>query len=274
MKKLLTTLALVMATQTAYASSISTQIVYDDGSNSSAPITELNFNYESNSTITDSDSNGFLSNNDAISSIGGAELYNDVVGSAFSLSELVAAADDNFISSSTPFSALLGADYGSDWMMTFAINNLMGTFNGVTNVFDYTSGDITVYGLYSSTSNSVWDSFQDLFTISINSTVTVAGNIHYNGAVTGVGSDYFTQTSNGETFGATLANLASTTFVDIEQNAFGSNINPVFGAPGGTQNTGVTGHDGTITFAVPEPTSIAILGLGLLGLAGARRRKS
>jgi len=29
-----------------------------------------------------------------------------------------------------------------------------------------------------------------------------------------------------------------------------------------------------VTVSVPEPTSIAILGLGLLGLAGARRRKS
>jgi len=33
-------------------------------------------------------------------------------------------------------------------------------------------------------------------------------------------------------------------------------------------------HDGNVTVSVPEPTSIAILGLGLLGLAGARRRKS
>jgi len=33
-------------------------------------------------------------------------------------------------------------------------------------------------------------------------------------------------------------------------------------------------HDGNVTITVPEPTSIAILGLGLLGLAGARRRKS
>lgn len=33
-------------------------------------------------------------------------------------------------------------------------------------------------------------------------------------------------------------------------------------------------HDGNATVSVPEPTSIAILGLGLLGLASARRRKS
>lgn len=33
-------------------------------------------------------------------------------------------------------------------------------------------------------------------------------------------------------------------------------------------------HDGNVSISVPEPTSIAILGLGLLGFAGTRRRKS
>ena len=33
-------------------------------------------------------------------------------------------------------------------------------------------------------------------------------------------------------------------------------------------------HDGNATINVPEPTTVAILGLGLLGFAGARRRKS
>ena len=33
-------------------------------------------------------------------------------------------------------------------------------------------------------------------------------------------------------------------------------------------------HNASLTFAVPEPTSLAILGLGLLGFAGTRRRKA
>lgn len=276
MKKLLTTtitaLALGITSQATLANGIATTITYDDGTISTAPITELNFNYQSNSTITDSDGNGFLSAGDSIDSIGGAELYNDVVGSALDLSELNAALANNFISGSTPFLALPISGYNSKWAMTFSLNNLSGTFNG--SVFDYTSGEIDVYGLYSSTTDFVYDSFESLFTISIDGTTTIAGDINYTGTITDVGSDYFTQTQNGETFGVTLGDIGGTTFVNIDQNAFGSSISPVFAAAGGTQNTGITGHDGTITFSVPEPASIAILGLGLLGFAGARRRKS
>lgn len=43
--------------------------------------------------------------------------------------------------------------------------------------------------------------------------------------------------------------------------------------PGTTQTMQVQ-HTGDASINVPEPTTIAILGLGLLGLAGARRRKS
>ena len=34
------------------------------------------------------------------------------------------------------------------------------------------------------------------------------------------------------------------------------------------------GHNAALTFNVPEPTTLAILGLGLLGMAGASRRKA
>jgi len=276
MKKLAAALALVVASQTVYADAIPTDISYNDGTNTSNAnvlITELNFNYQSNSIITDADNNQFISNGDTISSIGGAELHNGG-GAEFTLAELTAGLDFNYITGTVPASAI-GPGYGifGDWMMTFALSGLEGTFNN--GVFDYTAGEITVFGLYASLGGGAWDSFGELFTISISNTITEPGDIHYTGSITDVVGDYFTQAHTGDTFGQTLAKAGDTTYVDIDQNAFGANFgNGIFGAPGGTINTGVTGHDGTIVFSVPEPTSIAILGLGLLGLAGSARRRN
>ncbi|MBL0711133.1 MAG: PEP-CTERM sorting domain-containing protein [Colwellia sp.] len=45
-------------------------------------------------------------------------------------------------------------------------------------------------------------------------------------------------------------------------------------ATGNALNISSTAGNAAMRFSVPEPTSIAILGLGLLGFAGARRRKS
>lgn len=52
-----------------------------------------------------------------------------------------------------------------------------------------------------------------------------------------------------------------------------SSFTPDYDGGAGVQEFQVV-HDGNLTFSVPEPTSIAILGLGLLGFAGARRRKA
>ncbi|MDX2367579.1 MAG: PEP-CTERM sorting domain-containing protein [Colwellia sp.] len=75
-------------------------------------------------------------------------------------------------------------------------------------------------------------------------------------------------TSWGEDF-TTLTNTPTIDFsLDIDITAYDVD-SP---APGIT--TIMVAHDGSAVINVPEPTSIAILGLGLLGLAGARRRKS
>jgi len=74
--------------------------------------------------------------------------------------------------------------------------------------------------------------------------------------------------------GDDLAALVALPKIDYDatvQDIFGLNYN--YAAVGGTQDFTVQ-HDAnmSIVVSVPEPTSIAILGLGLLGLAGTRRR--
>jgi len=71
----------------------------------------------------------------------------------------------------------------------------------------------------------------------------------------------------------------------IDQNVTGG-ADALLAAIGGDVDAGYKGNDGqgtvyvsanhnaSLTFNVPEPTSLAILGLGLLGFAGTRRRKA
>jgi len=63
---------------------------------------------------------------------------------------------------------------------------------------------------------------------------------------------------------------------DADANLQGIAPDPLGGTGGvnGTINIAASQNPTAIRFQVPEPTSIALLGLGLLGFAGVRRRKS
>jgi hypothetical protein len=68
-------------------------------------------------------------------------------------------------------------------------------------------------------------------------------------------------------FDVTVESITGLFFSYAEQEA-----DATFGGDGIGVQSFVIEHDGNLTFLVPEPASIAILGLGLLGLAGVRRR--
>ncbi|SEL80109.1 PEP-CTERM protein-sorting domain-containing protein [Colwellia chukchiensis] len=68
---------------------------------------------------------------------------------------------------------------------------------------------------------------------------------------------------------STLTNPIGIDYAATVQNLNGLNFN--YAAAGGQQVFNVD-HDGNMAINVPEPTTLAILGLGLLGFAGTRRR--
>lgn len=70
---------------------------------------------------------------------------------------------------------------------------------------------------------------------------------------------------------STTPGTKSATLIVTVQDILG--LSQTYPSAGASQNFQIS-HDGNMTLNVPEPASVAILGLGLLGFAGARRRKA
>ncbi len=178
----------------------------------------------------------------------------------------------------------------SGMALTFGID-LMGMFDGTD--LNYSSGVLDVYSYDMSDANA---SRTKVFTSNFVSGSVLAGEQRVNTLIADssevlVDDTFFFDingvlTSFEDYLSMPLAQIriAIQQFVNSEQLAadvaasmeIGSGHND-FGAFLGDTGTTVhvtANHNASVTFDVPEPTSIAILGLGLLGLAGVKRRKS
>lgn len=161
-----------------------------------------------------------------------------------------------------------------DWGLTFQFS-LTGTLGaGLTT--DYTSGSITFY-YYDPSIVADTSLYIELFTIGVQNTVNSFGGPSITGEIISVGTGSVNGVDAGDVF-----NFANGSFEDYLDNFIAIIADVDFNTDPAevdiTNNLDGTytlqgEHDGSISFAVPEPSSLAVLGLGLLGLAGIGRRR-
>ena len=271
MKKLLTaTLVSLAFAGTASASQFFIDVGVDYDASSTAPTAaggtttgwkdELAVTYRSDSVVTDTTPDGILSNGDTILSAGGR-----VVGNLDGA---------NLVTALTVSETLTGGPsdngYGDNWELAFRFTDLAGTFSSAAGNFVYQSGNID-WVLIDAT-NGVFNEVA-LFTTSISSSTVLSGNQIFTGTVSNFGTGSVNGVDVGDIFNVAGGSFGSGSAVSfrIDANTDTTTIPTTFASNGGTFDIGAQ-HDGSVTFDVPEPASVAILGLGLLGFAASRRK--
>ncbi len=287
MKKLIT--AAVVALSFA-GTAVADPIMVDLNPGANTPtqaLTSLNVDYSSHTYIntTTGDVHTYAGMDTIGNDFGG--LLSNTIYTDFSDMTTDGAAYTNVLSAvPDAFNGLFGEYAESGSFLTFGLD-LIGTLtpNGVV----YTGGELTLWsgdfvGLGSNTNPT------KLLTATFESGGITAGDqsvlaliddglqIHQNNTF------FFDTWAGPVSFEDYLANnVLNQIRLNVNQNVSGGAFNLLADIANpiesGTDQNGdwvyvSAAHNAELTFNVPEPTSIAILGLGLLGFAGARRRKA
>jgi|GEM_PF-1051668 len=240
-------------------------ITFDDSSFNGTPGSEVVFDFIdydtdlAQVTQTDSDMNGNITVNEEFSETGSTDIVN------FKLGE-----------------DLLGVDAAYEVFYNYAFSGVATTTtNPITGALElevvFDNGNSGLYVDTTIVGNNQLDGGTQIASFGLN----LGGcEIDLNGPLANKGfcvidltvdfaAGYFFD-KNGTDLSTTPGKKSAELIVTV-QDIFGLNFN--YDEIGGTQDFQIA-HDGNMTFNVPEPASIAILGLGLLGFAGARRRKA
>jgi len=180
------------------------------------------------------------------------------------------------------FPQIYNNELGDDWGLSFDYTGLTGDFSSGIPVFN-AGGYVDLFYLQGSTSEQV-------LRLNIGGGGPALGETKMYGTIDYSWLVSATDTGNTDAdaktfFQSQVSSNGKTNFYDIwadttTQNIFwlfdftivGNNDTPFVGDATSASRT--TDLNGPLVFSVPEPTSIAIMGLGLLGLAGASRRRN